>query len=84
MSERQRRRDNGTANVVARGVNILEVRDRTVARNYMEYKRVPPHVIARVLDAPDRRRLPSPQQAVSEALTPSPLAATVAKPHEEE
>jgi len=83
MNERQRRRDIGTANVVARGVNILEVRDRTVARNYMEYKQVPPHVIARVLDAPDLRRLPSPQQAVSEALTPS-RPATAAKPHEEE
>lgn len=84
MSERQRRRDIGTANVVARGVNILEVRDRTVARNYMEYKQVPSHVIARVLDAPDLRRLPSPQQAVSEALTPSRPAATIAQPHEDE
>ncbi len=84
MSERQRRRDDGTANVVARGVNILEVRDRTVARNYMEYKQVPPHVIARVLDAPALRRLPSPQQAVSEALTPSRPAATLPKTHEEE
>lgn len=84
MSERQRRRDIGTANVVARGVNILEVRDRTVARNYMEYKQVPPHVIARVLDAPDRRRLPSPQQVVSEALMPSRPAPTAPRPHEEE
>jgi hypothetical protein len=70
MSERQRRSDVGTAKAVARGINILAVRNRNLARNYMEYKRVPPVVIARVLDQPASRRTPSPEEAESEAITP--------------
>lgn len=73
MSERQRRVDCGTAKAVARGVNILAVRDRSLARNYMEYKRVPSGVIARVLDNPAARRSPSTEQAISEAIAPSIL-----------
>lgn len=83
-SQRQRRSDNGTANVVARGVNIVAVRDRNVARQYMEYKQVPSHVIARVLDMPAQRRPPSPEQAVSEALTPSPAAPAAPPPLDDE
>lgn len=72
MSERQKRADIDTANVVARGINILSVRDRSVARHYMAYKQVPDHVIARVLDHPDLRRRPSEEQLRSEAITPLP------------
>lgn len=72
MSERQKRTDVDTANVVARGINILLVRDRSVARHYMEYKHVPPHVIDRVLDHPALRRMPSAGQLRSEAITPFP------------
>jgi hypothetical protein len=71
MSERQKRTDIGTANAVARGINILAVRNRAVARHYMEYNHVPGTVIGRVLDNPAARRAPSAEQAVSEAITPS-------------
>jgi hypothetical protein len=71
MSERQRRVDGGTAKAVARGVNILAVRNRTLAQNYMEYKRVPTGMITRVLDNPASRRMPSTEQLISEAITPS-------------
>ena len=71
MSKRQRRVDCSTANAVARGVNILAVRNRTLAQNYMEYKRVPTGVIVRVLDNPASRRMPSTEQLISEAITPS-------------
>jgi hypothetical protein len=71
MGERQRRSDIGTAKAVARGVNILAVRNRALAQNYMEYKRVPSAVITRVLDDPSARRLPSTDQLISEAITPS-------------
>jgi hypothetical protein len=71
MSERQKRVDVETAKAVARGLNILAVRNRSLAQNYMEYKRVPPRVIARVLDHPAARRLPTAEQNVSEAITPS-------------
>jgi|KBSMisStaDraftv2_1062788.scaffolds.fasta_scaffold202519_1 hypothetical protein len=71
MSERQRRVDGGTAKAVARGVNILAVRNRTLAQNYMEYKRVPSGMITRVLDNPASRRMPSTEQLISEAITPS-------------
>ncbi|SDE11138.1 hypothetical protein SAMN05428966_10724 [Massilia sp. PDC64] len=70
-SERQRRSDEPTANAVARGLNILEVRDAALARNYMRHKDVPDHVIARVLDHPELRRRESPAQSISEAITPS-------------
>lgn len=72
MSERQRRRDNETEKVVTRGVNILMVRDRKVARHYMEYMHVPPEVIARVLDQPGLRRTPSAELQMSEAIVPFP------------
>ena len=72
MGERQRRTDIGTANAVTRGVNILTVRNRSLAQNYMEYKLVPPVVIRRVLEVGAARRAPSPEQAVSEAISPSP------------
>ena len=71
MSERQKRSDIGTANVVTRGINILAVRNRSLAQNYMELKGAPQHVIRRVLDHPASRRAPSAEQAISEALTPS-------------
>ncbi|MEX5746877.1 hypothetical protein [Massilia sp. X63] len=74
MSERQKRTDIHTANVVMRGVNILLVRDPVVARKYMEYKHVPAHVIERVLDYPTLRRMPSAEQLRSEAITPFPPA----------
>ena len=74
MNERQRRTDTGTANSVARGVNIQSVRNRALAQKYMEYRRVPPGVIARVLDKPLLRRAPSTDQLVSEAITPSGAA----------
>jgi hypothetical protein len=70
-SERQRRSDEPTANAVARGLNILEVRDAALARNYMRHKDVPDHVIARVLDHPELRRRESAAQSISEAITPS-------------
>jgi hypothetical protein len=76
MSERQKRTDGSTAKAVARGVNILAVRNRAVAQNYMEYKRVPSGVITRVLDNPASRRVPSSEQLISEAITPSPLPRT--------
>jgi len=71
MSERQRRSDIGTANAVTRGVNILAVRNRSLAQNYMEYKHVPPGVITRVLDDPSSRRTPRAEQVISEAIIPS-------------
>lgn len=76
MSERQKRVDIGTANVVTRGINILLVRDRSVARHYMEVKHVPSNVIDRVLDHPGLRRLPSAEQMRSEAITPFPPGPT--------
>jgi len=72
MSERQKRIDDVTAKAVARGINILAVRNRAVAQHYMEYKRVPARVITRVLDNPALRRVPSTEQLISEAITPSP------------
>jgi len=71
MNERQRREDEVTANAVARGLNIMAVRDAGLARNYMEYKDVPEHVITRVLEQPALRRRESAGQSVSEAITPS-------------
>jgi hypothetical protein len=71
MSERQQRDDTATANAVARGLNILTVRDRSLAQCYMEYKGVPAQVIARVLAHPGLRRRQSAAQSVSEAITPS-------------
>ncbi len=76
MSVRQKRIDIDTANVVARGINILLVRDRSVARHYMEVKHVPPNVIDRVLDHPGLRRMPSAEQLRSEAITPFPPGPT--------
>ena len=70
MTDRQRRDDEVTANAVARGLNILAVRNAWLARRYMEYKRVPAAVIARVLDEPALRRRESAEQAISEAITP--------------
>jgi hypothetical protein len=72
MSERQRRSDIDTANAVTRGLNILAVRNRSLAQHYMEYKHVPPDVITRVLNTPSSRRAPSAEQVVSEAITPAP------------
>ena len=72
MNERQRRTDIDTANVVTRAVNILAVRNRSLAQNYMECKNVPACVVQRVLDQPESRRAPSAAQVISEALTPSP------------
>ena len=72
MQERQRRSDDITANAVARGLNILDVRNAELARRYMEHKFVPAEVIGRVLAHPDLRRRLSPEQAISEAITPSP------------
>ena len=71
-NERQRRSDERTANAVARGLNILAVRDAGVARGYMQYTNVPRDVIARVLDQPALRRRESAGQSVSEAISPSP------------
>lgn len=71
MNERQKRTDGGMAKAVMRGINILAVRNRAVAQNYMEYKRVPSTVITRVLDSPASRRVPSTEQLISEAITPS-------------
>jgi hypothetical protein len=72
MSERQKRTDLATANVVTRGINILAVRDRLVAQNYMKVNNVPQAVIERVLDRPAARRATSPEQLISEAILPSP------------
>lgn len=72
MSERQKRTDIGTANVVARGINIMAVRNRLLAQNYMRVNNVPQGVIERVLDRPASRRAASPQQLISEAILPSP------------
>ena len=72
MNKRQKRTDIGTANVVSRGVNILAVRDRSLAQNYMECKDVPAGVVKRVLDQPGSRRAPSAAQVISEAITPLP------------
>jgi hypothetical protein len=71
LIERQRRSDTGTAKAVARGVNILSVRNRSLAKKYMEYRRVPAGVITRVLDKPLMRRPPSTDQLLTEAITPS-------------
>ncbi|MBQ5939041.1 hypothetical protein [Massilia sp. AB1] len=67
---RQRRHDQATANAVARGLNILSVRDAEVARRYMEHKHVPESVIERTLTQPGQRRKLSPEQCVSEAIMP--------------
>ena len=72
MIERQRRSDICTAKAVARGLNILLVRNRSLVQKYMEYRHVPAGVITRVLDKPLLRRAPSTDQLVSEAITPSP------------
>jgi len=72
MQMRQRRSDETTANAVARGLNILAVRDATQARRYMEYKNVPSSVIERVLQGPDACRRLTPEQEVSEAILPLP------------
>ncbi|MGF6274797.1 SOS response regulatory protein OraA/RecX [Massilia sp. UYP11] len=69
---RQRRNDEATANAVARGLNILAVRDGTQARRYMEHKSVPAAVIERVLQRPELCRRITPEQAVSEAILPLP------------
>jgi hypothetical protein len=76
MRERQRRADSATSNAVARGLNILAVRDQRQARHYMEYKQVPGPVIARVLDCPELRRRVSPEESLSEAITPAPPPAS--------
>lgn len=68
--QRQRRHDQTTANAVARGLNILSVRDAVVARRYMEHKHVPESVIERTLTQPKQRRKLTPEQYVSEAITP--------------
>jgi len=70
MIERQRRVDTVTANAVARGLNILAVRNSNLARRYMEYKQVPASVITRVLAEPALRRRESAEQSISEAITP--------------
>jgi len=72
INERQRRSDEPTANAVARGMNILAVRDAELARRYMRHKKVPDHVIVRVLGNPALCRRESAGQSVSEAITPSP------------
>ncbi len=69
--ERQRRNDERTANAVARGLNILAVRNVELARRYMLHKDVPDHVIVRVLGQPQARRRESASQSVTEAITPS-------------
>jgi hypothetical protein len=71
MSERQKRTDIVTANVVTRGINILAVRNRSVAQNYMRVNNVPQDVIERALDRPAARRATSPEQLISEAILPS-------------
>jgi len=59
-----------TANAVARGLNILAVRNAGLARRYMEYQHVPAALIARVLAQPALRRRKSEVQSLSEAITP--------------
>jgi ribosomal protein S8E len=71
MSERQKRTDIATANAVTRGINILAVRNRAVAQNYMRVNNVPQGVIERVLDRPAARRATNPEQLISEAIIPS-------------
>lgn len=72
MNQRQQRTDIDMANAVARGVNIFEMRGPSIARHYMRHKGVPDAVIDRILDVRALRRAPSPEQAVSEAITPTP------------
>ena len=72
MQMRQRRSDETTANAVARGLNILAVRDATQARRYMEHKNVPSSVIERVLQSPDACRRLTLEQEVSEAILSLP------------
>jgi hypothetical protein len=72
INDRQRRTDDPTANAVARGLNILAVRNVELATRYMRHKLVPGHVILRVLAQPSCRRRESLEQSVSEAITPSP------------
>ena len=71
-NRRQRRSDEPTANAVARGLNILAVRDADLASRYMQHKNVPRDVIARILGHPALRRRESAGQSVSEAISPSP------------
>lgn len=71
MGERQRRVDGLTAKAVARGVTIPSVRNRTLAQNGLEYKRVPLGVIARVLDKLAPRRMPGTKHLISEASAPA-------------
>ncbi len=73
MHVRQRRSDEATANAVARGLNILSVRDAVQARRYMEFKDVPAAVIERVLADSTQCRKPTAAQLVSEAITPLPF-----------
>jgi len=75
MSKRQRRTDEATANAVARGLNILGVRNAALAQRYMRHMGVPETVIARVIAEPEARRRQSAGQSVSEAITPSPTSA---------
>ena len=72
MNERQRRTDVAMANAVARGLNILGVRNILLAQRYMRHKGVPKAVIDRVIAEPEARRHESAEQSVSEAITPSP------------
>jgi len=72
INGRQRRSDEPTANAVARGLNILAVRDALLAMRYMRHKNVPDHVIARVLHYPALRRRERAGQSVSEAIMPTP------------
>lgn len=71
INARQRRNDEPTANAVARGLNILTVRNAELARRYMRHMHVPDHVIRRVLDHPALRRRESAGQSISEAITPT-------------
>lgn len=71
IKQRQRRSDESTANAVARGLNILAVRNAEVASRYMRYKNVPDHVVGRVLHHPAQCRRENARQLVSEAITPS-------------
>lgn len=71
MTERQKRSDIDTSKVVTRGINILAVRNRVVAQNYMRINHVPQGVIERVLDRPCSRRATSAEQLISEAIVPS-------------
>jgi hypothetical protein len=72
MGKRQKRTDIATANAVTRAINILAVRNRSLAQNYMECKDVPAGVVQRVLDHPGSRRAPSAAQVISEAIAPLP------------